>query len=138
MNKRLFVLRDNDIKREMVLYVANLPLEPLMQAEIKPFVKNRSLEQNSAYWAVYLPAIRQKVIDTSGKDYIIDAWHEWFKDLYAPSKFVDGPGGLKEIKKSTRKLNVKEWIAYINDIQQWCYDNLDGFHLPELLTKNYD
>jgi len=138
MNKQTYKIISNQHRQRCVEHIRELSLDPVQQVVIQDYKKNRSLEQNAAYWAVYLPAIRKKINESFGADNSLDAIHEFMKDRFLDSKTELVMGEVKVLTKTATKLTTKEWSKYIESIEHWCVDNLDGFHLPILKTDEYE
>ena len=82
--------------------------DKLMELTIKPHKKNRSLEQNALYW-------KWMMICADELGYTKDGMHQTFmRELLAPI-IIDTPSG-DVMEYSTRKLNVKEMAAYMEQV----------------------
>ena len=87
-----------------------LPLDPdkLFELTIKPYKKNRSIAQNSLYW-------KWMMICAHEMGYTKEGMHQTFmRELLAPI-IIDTPSG-DVMEYSTRKLNVKEMAAYMEQV----------------------
>ena len=88
----------------------NIEFNPdkLMELTIKPFKKNRSIAQNSLYW-------KWMMICAHEMGYTKEGMHQTFmRELLAPI-IIDTPSG-DVMEYSTRKLNVKEMAAYMEQV----------------------
>ena len=82
--------------------------EELFELTIKPYKKNRSLEQNALYW-------KWMMICADELGYTKDGMHQTFmRELLAPI-IIDTPSG-DVMEYSTRKLNVKEMSSYMEQV----------------------
>lgn len=89
--------------------------------EAKP---NRSLEQNSRYWALLTAISQQAPAYMGGEWHSPETWHH-----YCASRFLgmeSGPFG-HGAPKSTRKLKVAEFSDYMTEIEAWAADQFEGF-----------
>ena len=82
--------------------------EELFELTIKPYKKNRSLEQNALYW-------KWMMICADELGYTKEGMHQTFmRELLAPI-IIDTPSG-DVMEYSTRKLNVKEMSSYMEQV----------------------
>ena len=82
--------------------------EELFELTIKPYKKNRSLEQNALYW-------KWMMICADELGYTKEGMHQTFmRELLAPI-IIDTPSG-DVMEYSTRKLNVKEMATYMEQV----------------------
>ena len=82
--------------------------EELFELTIKPYKKNRSLEQNALYW-------KWMMICADELGYTKEGMHQTFmRELLKPI-IVDTPSG-DVMEYSTRKLNVKEMSSYMEQV----------------------
>lgn len=89
--------------------------------EAKP---NRSLEQNSRYWALLTAISQQAPAHMGGEWHSPEVWHH-----YCASRFLGmeaGPFG-HGVAKSTRKLKVAEFGDYMTEVEAWAVDQFPGF-----------
>ena len=104
------ILRGQAQKDHALKSLMNIEFNPdkLMELTIKPFKKNRSVAQNSLYW-------KWMMICADELGYTKDGMHQTFmRELLAPI-IIDTPSG-DVMEYSTRKLNVKEMAAYMEQV----------------------
>lgn len=115
MNK-VFVLRDKECAQRMLDYLkatagpmaaAGRPLS----VEIGEYQQKRSNDANARYWALLTEIAEQVVIE--GKRFSKDAWHQWFRDQYAPKE--DSPSGL--VAMSTSAMTKPQFQEYVQRIE---------------------
>ena len=104
------ILRGQAQKDHALKSLMNIEFNPdkLMELTIKPFKKNRSIAQNSLYW-------KWMMICAHEMGYTKEGMHQTFmRELLAPI-IIDTPSG-DVMEYSTRKLNVKEMAAYMEQV----------------------
>jgi len=90
--------------------------QPIYQAEIKEYKKNRSKSQN-ALMHMWFTVIAKEYFLTQGKAYSPEVWKEFFKEQYLGQEVIEMPNGkLKVRNKRTRDLKVSEMAAFLSDI----------------------
>lgn len=110
-----------------------LPLDVVHVVEIKEYKKNRSLEQNSLHWD-RLDVIRLHIADSTGQVYSQEELHDFFKSKFLPIKFIDVGGEIVEVRRSTKKLNTKEFSEFMDQIDRYCIERLNLFlPTPEMM-----
>ncbi len=119
-----FVLRDQHVRRNAVDYINSLDLDKPWRIVVGPHVPKRSLAQNRLYW-MWAHAIQQHLLDTAGRHYSDKQIHAWLKEKFLPTEIVEIKGEVKESRKSTADLTVKEMSKYLNDIDMYCAADLD-------------
>ena len=113
--------------------IKRLTLEPIHIIEIKEYRKNRSLEQNSLHWD-RLDVIRLHIADSTGQVYSQEELHDFFKSKLLPIKFIDVGGEIVEVRRSTKKLNTKEFSEFMDHIDRYCIERLNLFlPTPEMM-----
>jgi len=109
-------------------YIRSLDADKKWHIKVKPYKKNRSLEQQGYYWAVVLPTIAKWHHEATGKLCSEEVWHETLKPVYVPYTTEEGPDGKVKIYKSTTKLSTVEYNTMFDQI---CSDFADrGCHIP--------
>ena len=104
------ILRGQAQKDHALKSLMNIEFNPdkLMELTIKPYKKNRSLEQNALYW-------KWMMICADELGYTKEGMHQTFmRELLAPI-IIDTPSG-DVMEYSTRKLNVKEMSSYMEQV----------------------
>ena len=87
-----------------------LDIATVYEVTIKPYKRNRSLEQNSLMWKWY-----SIIADDLG--YTTEEIHEEFMRKLLIPITMQTPSGLVEVY-STKKLKVKEMTAYLEGIER--------------------
>lgn len=82
--------------------------EELFELTIKPYKKNRSLEQNALYW-------KWMMICADELGYTKEGMHQTFMHELLLPIIVDTPLG-EIVEYSTRKLKVKEMASYMEQV----------------------
>jgi hypothetical protein len=95
---------------------------------VKKYSKKRSLAQNSYYWAVLVPMIK----DASGYE-TKDATHAALKAQFLKEKrFLVNDDGLVieiDVPRSTTTLTVAEFVEFVNSVEMLAVDFF-GLRLP--------
>lgn len=82
--------------------------------------RRRSSNQNSFYWGVVIPAVKELIADY-GTDADEEEVHAYLKEHVGGFKMiVTDPSGVKKtIPGSSRKLSTYEFEAYLEKIRAW-------------------
>lgn len=93
----------------------------------------RSLPQNSYYWAVIVWEIRKR-LEELGNVFTSDDVHLFLKDKFN-AKPVIGQGGelLGEVGQSTTEMTKEDFSIYMEKIISWAAEFLD-LHIPPSST----
>ena len=92
--------------------------------------RNRSLSQNSYYWGVVVPMVRQGLIDVGYKVGLEDA-HVFIRDEFSYKELVnEKTGEVLKTKQSTKNMSTTEFIVYLEQIQIWSAEFL-GVVIPD-------
>lgn len=97
----------------------------------------RSNPQNSYYWGVVIPMIRQAFYDL-GHELSAEETHEFLKGKFNCKQVVGDGGEVVEIPLSTASLNKTDFGEYLEKIQRFASEFL-GLVIPdpnEQLTIN--
>jgi len=104
------IIRGEQQREHAINRLNALKLDPdaPMEVTIKPYKRNRSLEQNDLYW---------KWLTIMGCDlgYTKDEMHEEMMRQHLPPVSINTPAGIVEVY-STKKLKVKEMSSYLDAI----------------------
>lgn len=73
----------------------------------------RTVQQNSYYWGVYLPAIAKET-----GEYDLERLHTLFKGKFLTKEIVEVMGQKVRITKSTTELSVTAFSEYIMSIEE--------------------
>jgi len=104
-----------------------LDIATVYEVTIKPYKRNRSLEQNSLMWKWY-----SIIADDLG--YTTEEIHEEFMRKLLIPITMQTPSGIVEVY-STKKLKVKEMTAYLEGIERTATEM--GIALPRPYENNY-
>lgn len=131
MSRGHSIIMRTDATRERALHlITSLPVnldKPLWQVIIKPYKKNRSLDQNNL-----LHMWIQAVANETGND--LETVKEYLRARYLSpvsrewKEPVTGKVSIVEAPRSTTTLTVQEMTDFLNNIQQFALDN--GIALP--------
>ena len=81
--------------------------------------KNRSLSQNSYYWGVVVPLVREGLLDVGYKVGLVES-HEYIKNEFSYKEIVNEiTGEVLKTKQSTTSMTTTEFIVYLEQIQRW-------------------
>jgi hypothetical protein len=120
-----YTLNCQKAKTACVEHILNVDVskKPIQTVDILPFKKSRTNRQNDYYWSTVIGT----VVDYTG--YTKEESHELFASAFLSHDTVQ-IGELKHKRvKSTTKLSTIEFNAYIEEIQQFCSENL-GLYIP--------
>lgn len=102
--------------------------------------KTRSLSQNSYYWAVVVPMVREGLVDR-GYRISLEAAHEYLKSEFLKVELVnEETGEILPSTGSTKEATTTDFMAYIEDIQRWAAEYL-VIYIPspnEQIEMNYE
>jgi hypothetical protein len=113
---RFFVIRDALILERMIAFVRGnwnglAASDKPLTVHVSEYHAKRSLQQNSAYWALISQIADEAWID--GRQYPRDVWHEYMRERFLPK--VEGPHGTYPV--STTSLTMKEFSQYIGKVE---------------------
>ena len=102
-------------KQKAIEYINSLQDEIIL--DIKEYKSNRSNNQNSLYWA-YITDLKQ-TFEEKGIFITVDDLHEWLKTKLIKWTYKKNSITWQRIlkRKSTTKLNKKEFSSYMKDIE---------------------
>ena len=87
--------------------------------------KKRSIEQNSYYWGVVVPLVKEGLIDV-GYRVGLEQSHNYLRDHFAKGELVnEKTGEILPIKLSTTDMTTTDFMGYIEQIQQWSAEYLN-------------
>lgn len=130
MDKRFFILRNDQIRRRVAEIVKHISDSPLYEVIIQPHKGKRSKDQNARYWSI-LKVIADEL--GMGKD---ELHHEMKRRFLVPIMIRDDEefsGLVKLVKESpsykpmankvislltTTTLTVKQMTEYMNEVEQ--------------------
>lgn len=120
------ILRGSYDRRNAIQAINNLDLTKPQQVTIKQHQPTRKTKQNALYWK-WLSVISKHIIDTTGAHYSTDDMHDYFRQLFLPQHTVEVNEVIVKARKSTAKLKVGEFAAYLEQIESYATDSL---HCP--------
>ena len=109
MAEKIFI-REERHRDHAISRIQALNKDTVWEVSIKPYKKNRSLEQNALMWKWY---------DILGADlgYTTEEVHEEMMRKLLTPVCINTPSGVVEVY-STRKLKVKEMAEYLQGIER--------------------
>ena len=126
MSDKIYI-REERHRNHALDTIKALNIETVYEVTIKPYKRNRSLEQNSLMWKWY-----SIIADDLG--YTTEEIHEEFMRKLLIPITMQTPSGLVEVY-STKKLKVKEMTAYLEGIERTATEM--GIALPRPYENNY-
>jgi hypothetical protein len=115
----LHIYKRKDFDRD-VLHFLNKDVTVTIQKRRK----KRSLDQNSYYWGVVVPMIREGLLDV-GYKVSMEQTHDFLKDNFNQGELVnEKTGDILKTTKSTSGLTTSEFMEYIEDISRWATEYL--------------
>lgn len=125
-NEKTFIINCREEKIAAVNAVKSIMKDgPVMMVKIYPYHRDRSKDQNSAYWRVLLRTLEDN------SPFTANVWHEFFKKMFVPSEMVTVHGMVIEMHQTTTKMTVAEFTEYMEKIRKWVAENRD-IVLPEI------
>ena len=109
MSDKIYI-REERHRNHALDTIKALDIATVYEVTIKPYKRNRSLEQNSLMWKWY-----SIIADDLG--YTTEEIHEEFMRKLLIPITMQTPSGLVEVY-STKKLKVKEMTAYLEGIER--------------------
>lgn len=125
MTAKRFILRNADVVTTAINFIRAININPdeLVEVVVKPYKRNRSLEQNDTYWMI--------ITDIGNElGYTKNDMHEFFMREYLPPRSVEVNGKVIEAY-STRELKVGEMKDYLDRIIQWAAEHGIQHRHPE-------
>tara|TARA_R110000824_G_scaffold106507_1_gene251668 strand:- start:68 stop:451 length:384 start_codon:yes stop_codon:yes gene_type:complete len=126
MSDKIYI-REERQRNHALDTIKALDIATVYEVTIKPYKRNRSLEQNSLMWKWY-----SIIADDLG--YTTEEIHEEFMRKLLTPTIVKTPSGMVEVY-STKKLKVKEMTAYLEGIERTATEM--GIALPRPYDNNY-
>ena len=121
MNDRI-IIRDETLRAEAIKRIWQLDLARPQEVVIRPYRKNRSLEQNALLWSWY-------AVISEETGHTAEEIHEFCKAKFLQPHFVDIAGEVRETRRTTTKLKVDEMSAFMDQVYAWATGEL-GLMLP--------
>lgn len=136
------IIHDKTGLNEMIEAIGDCEIEIVFRKK----VKRRSLNQNSYYWAVVIPAIQQGIKELGERltlneteNWLIDFLsatdksftHEFLKHKFIESQTInESTGEIIKVKQSTRTLNKDNFSEYLERVIQFANETLE-IEIPE-------
>lgn len=93
--------------------------------------KERSIQQNSYYWAAVIPITKQGLIDAGYQNIGIAEVHQLLKGMFLKKEIVnEATGDILTLAGSTAELSTVEFLEFIEKIATWLAEYLNVI-LPE-------
>lgn len=106
--------------------VKNSGKEVVLSFKIKR--RTRSVEQNGYYWKVVVPMVME-AINSYGNEFDEQETHEFLKAKFNTKEVEVVPDNFIEVPRSTSRLDTKEFMTYVERIQQFASVML-GVYIP--------
>ena len=126
MSDKIYI-REERHRNHALDTIKALDIATVYEVTIKPYKRNRSLEQNSLMWKWYS-------IIANDLGYTTEEIHEEFMRKLLIPITMQTPSGIVEVY-STKKLKVKEMTAYLEGIERTATEM--GIALPRPYENNY-
>jgi hypothetical protein len=126
MSDKIYI-REERHRNHALDTIKALDIATVYEVTIKPYKRNRSLEQNSLMWKWYS-------IIANDLGYTTEEIHEEFMRKLLIPITMQTPSGIVEVY-STKKLKVKEMTAYLEGIERTATEM--GIALPRPMDNNY-
>jgi len=100
-----FTINSQQAKQNCINFIQSIDFskKPIMDVEILPYKKPRTLAQNSLMWAGMMSDFSTQGI-INGKQFAVPVWHEYLKELFLPEHFEEG----------ITKKNYLKWLELPN------------------------
>lgn len=117
-----YVARGKEQLRDLANLVFGLSPDKPWRVEIVPHRAKRSPDQNARLWALYHEIAK-------GTGHSADEIHEAMKAKFLPPAQVTVKDEVLLVPGSSRKLDVAEFIEFMEQVEAWAATNL-GVCLP--------
>jgi len=113
MKFKSYVIRNEDIKLNLIRYIRELPLIPIIQIKFSEVKSIRTLDQNAKMWAMLTDISRQVI--WHGQKLHPDEWKDMITAALKNQKVVPGiEGGFVVLGAKTSRMSIKEMIDVID------------------------
>lgn len=121
---RRYVLWSEQIRKNAMRTIADLPLQPVLEITIRKYAKNRTLTQNRYYWGVVVEMV------AAHTGYTPEEVHELFKESLLPKQVK--VFGSREVccVGSTSRLKTTEFSNYVERARAYVAEEL-GIYIPD-------
>jgi hypothetical protein len=124
-------VKDNEItifdRHRMKLLLKELEGKDI-EIIIREKMPQRSVQQNKYYWKVVVERIQLAILELNGQNFSKEDIHDFLKNRFnATSVMNELTGEEIKIPKSTTKLDVLDFIVYVDSCKEFARDflNLD-------------
>jgi hypothetical protein len=119
IRERRFVLRTPEIREHVHAFVGRIPLEPLAEVLVRPFVEKRTLPQNSRLWLLHTAA--GNYVGCSPED-----MHEDMLCMFFGYTEVRMPSGAikRQPMKRSRQLDKREFAQFMEKVEAFYISQL--------------
>lgn len=128
-DKRVLVLRSEEIRDRAVALLRNLPIdaESPLQVTVDIYRPPRKKSQSDLMWAGPLKDMEQQAY-VEGRRFSAEVWHEWAKENFLPDEFdpehcregyvkwTEGPDGKRRMVGSTTMLTKYGMSVYLEQL----------------------
>ena len=128
-DKRVLVLRSEEIRDRAVALLRNLPIdaESPLQVTVDIYRPPRKKSQSDLMWAGPLKDMEQQAY-VEGRRFSAEVWHEWAKENFLPDEFdpehcregyvkwSEGPDGKRRMVGSTTMLTKYGMSVYLEQL----------------------
>lgn len=121
-----FILKNINIIENLISKLREVNFDsgqPIYEVIVKEFKSTRSLCQNRLYWK-WLHEISKQYHESGRELYSDEVWHEYMKKTFLSTDISEVRGKFIEMRKTTTKLNTKEFTQYLEDIEHYCGSEL--------------
>ncbi len=123
MEQRVILPKEDEVRREVrvkrfLIFLLGLDAKRPWELVVRPFVRSRSLQQNSFLWALYEEILRKGGEELGG--WTKDDLHDFFliEHFGGEPKTLFGRKRIKPLKRSSH-LNKQEFSDFIATIQRF-------------------
>ena len=117
-----FLVKNSDILAKAMVFLGAINLDKPWSVEIKPYVKNRSNEQNRLMWSWHVIMADHFALTKNKTHHVI------MEELLAPINW-EYNGKTYEVY-STKVMNVKQMTDFLNMYHAWAQTD-HGVNLPK-------
>lgn len=94
-----------------------------IELEFKVYANTRTTKQNRLYW--YMLQVITNEFNNLGNNLTSYDTHLYFKDMFLDKRKIVLNDSVKYLVPSTTQLNKSEFEAYLQNIKNFCLDNLN-------------
>jgi NinB protein len=122
MIERRFILHSDTIRRNVVAFLGKMPLDPVPEVVVRPFVEKRTLEQNARLWLLHSKA--GEFVGCTAEEIHEDMLRQvyGYKEVRMPSGYVE----RVPLKRSSQR-NRKEFAQFMEQVEAFYIRELGVF-----------